>query len=76
MSAPIPEPDDPTPIDPVEDPELDQSRGDNPLERDSSKEGVWSPGDASGDVTGSGKNGRDVREDDYRRDSGSSGGNR
>jgi hypothetical protein len=44
MSAPVPEPDDPSPIEPVTDPPLD-APGDNPLERDSSKEGPWTPGD-------------------------------
>jgi len=44
MSAPVPEPADPSPIDPVTDPPVDPL-GDNPMERDSSKEGPWTPGD-------------------------------
>lgn len=46
MSAPVPAPDDPTPIDPVNDPPIDPP-DDNPIERDSSKEGPWRPGDGT-----------------------------
>jgi hypothetical protein len=48
MSAPMPAPDDPTPIDPVTDPPLDPPADENPQERDSSKEGPWRPGDKTG----------------------------
>jgi|HubBroStandDraft_5_1064220.scaffolds.fasta_scaffold14879_1 hypothetical protein len=46
MSTPIPEPDDPTPIDPIQDPPIDLPKN-NPLERDSDKEGPWRPGDST-----------------------------
>ncbi len=47
MSAPMPEPDDPTPIDPVEDPPLDPTPEINSEERDSSREGPWRPHDST-----------------------------
>ena len=47
MSAPVPEPDDPTPIDPVEAPPIDPSSYENPNARDSSKEGPWGSGSAA-----------------------------
>lgn len=44
MSTPVPEPDDPSPIDPVQDPPI-APPDNNPLERNSDKEGPWRPGE-------------------------------
>lgn len=45
MSVSVPEPDDPTPIDPNVDPPIDPVPGEDPPGRDSSQEGPWRPGE-------------------------------